>query len=448
MAGAAVTIGLQQLKGLLNITNFTTKTDFISVMRSVWTNTDQWNWRAIVIGLAFLSFLLATKFVAKRKPKLFWVSAIAPLISVILATLFSFIFKVNHHGVKTVGHIPKGINPSSAHQLLFTGHFVGKAATIGLVAGLIALTEGVAIGRTFAAIRDYHIDGNKEMIAFGIMNMAGSVTSCYVATGSFSRSAVNYQAGVKTAMANIIMAVVMCIVLVALTPLFKYTPNTILAAIIISAVTALIDVKAAYLIWKIDKFDFLAVVGAFFGVFFVSVEIGLLIAVCISFVKILFHVTRPHTARLGNIAGTNVYRNVLQYPDASLQAGILTVRVDAAIYFSNSQYIQDKLLAYLEEEIARLESSGGPPVEYFIVDLTPVTNIDTTGIISFEELEKTTRKRNVQLAFANPAPEVIQKFDNSHFLDKVGSEWVFFSVSEAVQVCTALRNKGAAERSV
>jgi len=54
----------------------------------------------------------------------------------------------------------------------------------------------------------------------------------------------------------------------------------------------------------------------------------------------------------------------------------------------------------------------------------------------------------LQLAFANPAPEVIQKFDNSHFLDKVGSEWVFFSVSEAVQVCTALRNKGAAERSV
>lgn len=55
---------------------------------------------------------------------------------------------------------------------------------MGLIASLIALTEGVAIGRTFAALRDYHIDGNKEMVAFGIMNLCGSVTSCYIATGT------------------------------------------------------------------------------------------------------------------------------------------------------------------------------------------------------------------------------------------------------------------------
>lgn len=191
------------------------------------------------------------------------------------------------------------------------------------------------------------------------------------AAGSFSRSAVNYQAGVKSAMANVIMAVVVLIVLLVLTPLFKYTPNTILAAIIINAVLALIDVKAAWLIWKIDKFDFLATLGAFFGVFFVSVEIGLLIAVSISFVKILFNVTRPHTARLGNIPGTNVYRNVQQYPDATLAPGIVAVRVDAAIYFSNSQYIHDKVLQYLQEETDRTVTTGGPvPVQYLIVDMT------------------------------------------------------------------------------
>lgn len=97
--------------------------------------------------------------------------------------------------------------------------------------------------------------------------------------GSFSRSAVNYNAGVFTAMSNIVMAIVVLITLVALTPLFKYTPNCILSAVIISAVTSLIDLKAAWLIWKIDKFDFLACLGAFLGVFFVSIEIGLLIAV-------------------------------------------------------------------------------------------------------------------------------------------------------------------------
>jgi high affinity sulfate transporter 1 len=147
------------------------------------------------------------------------------------------------------------------------------------VAGLIAITEGIAIGRSFAALEGYHIDGNKEFIAFGVMNIAGSATSCYTTTGSFSRSAVNYNAGVYTTVSNIVMSLVVMVVLLALTPLFADTPNTILAAIIIAAVVSLINVRAAYLIWKVDKFDFIALLGAFFGTLFISVEIGLLIAV-------------------------------------------------------------------------------------------------------------------------------------------------------------------------
>lgn len=86
-------------------------------------------------------------------------------------------------------------------------------------------------------------------------------------------------AGCRTAVSNIIMAIVVFLTLEFITPLFKYTPNAILAAIIISAVIGLIDINAVCLIWKIDKFDFVACMGAFFGVVFVSVEIGLLIAV-------------------------------------------------------------------------------------------------------------------------------------------------------------------------
>lgn len=128
-------------------------------------------------------------------------------------------------------------------------------------------------------MKDYQIDGNKEMVALGAMNVIGSMTSCYVATGSFSRSAVNFMAGCHTAVSNIIMSIVVLLTLLFLTPLFKYTPNAILAAIIINAVIPLIDVNAAVLIFKIDKLDFVACMGAFFGVIFVSVEIGLLVAV-------------------------------------------------------------------------------------------------------------------------------------------------------------------------
>lgn len=105
--------------------------------------------------------------------------------------------------------------------------------------------------------------------------------NCSLLAGSFSRSAVNYMAGCQTAVSNIVMSIVVLLTLLFITPLFKYTPNAILAAIIINAVISLIDVQAAILIWKIDKFDFIACMGAFFGVIFVSVEIGLLIAVSI-----------------------------------------------------------------------------------------------------------------------------------------------------------------------
>lgn len=135
------------------------------------------------------------------------------------------------------------------------------------------------MGRTFAALRNYKIDGNKEMMAIGFMNVVGSTTSCYITTGSFSRSAVGHNAGAKTAMSNVVMSVTIMVTLLFLMPLFRYTPNVVLGAIIITAVIGLIDIPAAYLIWKIDKFDFVVLLTAFFGVIFISVQHGLALAV-------------------------------------------------------------------------------------------------------------------------------------------------------------------------
>lgn len=144
----------------------------------------------------------------------------------------------------------------------------------------------------------------------------------HVVAGSFSRSAVNFNAGVYTAMSNIIMAIVVLVVLLVLTPLFKYTPNCILSAIIISAVLSLIDLRAAWLIWKIDKFDFLACLGAFLGVFFVSVEIGLLIAVSIH----TYIITRfPFSLRIFFIKFLRILK----------QARILKCRVNTPSFFSS-----------------------------------------------------------------------------------------------------------------
>ncbi|KAG8364127.1 hypothetical protein BUALT_Bualt19G0094500 [Buddleja alternifolia] len=433
MAGAAITISLQQLKGLLGIKTFTKKTDLVSVMRSVWTNVHHgWNWETIVIGVSFLAFLLLAKYIGKKKKKLFWIAAIAPLISVIISTFFVYITHAEKKGVQIVNHIEKGINPSSLHEIHFTGSYAATGFRIGVVAGMIGLTEAVAIGRTFAAMKDYHLDGNKEMVALGTMNVIGSMTSCYVATGSFSRSAVNYMAGCNTAVSNIVMSCVVFLTLEVITPLFKYTPNAILASIIISAVVGLFDYEAMILIFKIDKFDFVACMGAFFGVVFASVEIGLLIAVAISFAKILLQVTRPRTAVLGKIPRTTVYRNIHQYPEATKVPGVLIVRVDSAIYFSNSNYIRERILRLLADEEEGLKENNLPRIQYLVVEMSPVTDIDTSGIHALEDLYKGLQKRDIQLVLANPGQAVLDKLHASDFANTIGEDKIFLTVGDAV----------------
>ncbi|CAL9091859.1 unnamed protein product [Musa acuminata var. zebrina] len=438
MGGAAITIALQQLKGFLGIKNFTKNTDIISVMKSVWGSVHHgWNWETILIGTMFLAFLLSAKYIGKKNRKFFWVPAIAPLISVILSTFFVYITRADKHGVQIVKKIDRGLNPSSVSQIHFSGSYAAKGFRIGVVAGLIALTEAIAIGRTFASMKEYQLDGNKEMVAIGTMNIVGSMTSCYVATGSFSRSAVNFMAGCQTSVSNIVMSMVVMLTLLVITPLFKYTPNAILSSIIISAVISLIDYEAAFLIWKVDKLDFIACMGAFFGVVFVDVEIGLLIAVSISLAKVLLQVTRPRTALLGNLPSTMVYRNIVQYPEATKVPGVLIVRVDSAIYFTNSNYVKERILRWLRDEEEQLRAKNLPQINFLIVEMSPVTDIDTSGIHAFEELYRSLQKHEIQLVLANPGPVVIQKLHLAKFTELIGHDKIFLSVGEAVMTCSS-----------
>ncbi|BFG22602.1 hypothetical protein CerSpe_088760 [Prunus speciosa] len=130
--------------------------------------------------------------------------------------------------------------------------FVSPYLTTAFKTGVIALAEGIAVGRSFSLFKNDHIDGNKEMIAIGMMNVAGSCTSCYLTTGPFPRSAVNYNAGCKTAMSNVVMAIAVMFTLLFLTPLVHYTPLVVLFAIIIAAMLGLIDYEAAIHLWKVD----------------------------------------------------------------------------------------------------------------------------------------------------------------------------------------------------
>ncbi|CAL0322029.1 unnamed protein product [Lupinus luteus] len=432
MAGAAVIVSLQQLKSLLGIVHFTNKMQIVPVLISVFKQKNEWSWQTVLLGFFLLVFLLTTRYISLKKPKLFWVSAAAPLTSVILSTILVFLLRNKTNAIAVIGALPKGINPPSANLLYFSGPFLTLAIKVGLIIGILSLTEGIAVGRTFAALHNDQIDGNKEMIAIGVMNIAGSCSSCFVTSGSFSRSAVNYNAGGKSAVSNIVMSAAVVVTLLLLMPLFHYTPNAVLGAIIITAVIGLIDYQAVFKLWKVDKLDCLACLCSFFGVLFISVPVGLSIAVGISVFKILLHVSRPNTLVLGNIPGTNIFHNVNQYKEALRIPSFLILGIESPIYFANSNYLQERILRFIREEEEHIIANNGSTLKCIILDMTAVTAIDTSGLDTLCELRKTLEKRSLKLVLANPVGNVLEKLHQSKNLDNFGLRGVYLTVGEAV----------------
>ncbi|KAM3380249.1 putative sulfate transporter 3.4 [Capsicum galapagoense] len=432
MAGAAVIVSLQQLKGLLGIVHFTNKMQIIPVLTSVFEHKNEWTWQTIVMGACFLIFLLTARQISARNQKLFWISAAAPLVSVIISTIISYLIRNETHTIQTIGHLPKGVNPPSVNKLHFGGPHLALALKVGIITGVLALTEGIAIGRTFAAMENYQVDGNKEMIALGLMNIVGSCASCFVTTGSFSRSAVSYNAGGKTVVSNIVMAITVLITLLFLMPLFHYTPNLILAAIIITAVVGLIDYQGAFRLWKVDKLDCVACLSSFFGVLFISVPIGLAIAVGVSVFKILLNVTRPNTHVLGYIASTRSFQSLSRYDTAVRIPSFLIIAVEAPFYFANSTYLQERTLRWIREEEDRIKANQQPAIKCVVIDMTAVTAIDTSGIDTICELRRLLEKRSLKLVLANPVGNVMEKLFKSNSLEAFGLDGLYLTVSEAV----------------
>ncbi|KAL8534356.1 hypothetical protein ACS0TY_010392 [Phlomoides rotata] len=304
----------------------------------------QWTWQTIVMGVGFLVLLLTTRRISMRNPKLFWVSAAAPLSSVVLSTILVFSLRSKVPEIKTIRHLPKGLNPPSSNMLYFHGSHLALAI----------------------------------------------------------KTAVNYNAGAQTVVSNIVMAVIVLVTLLFLMPLFYYTPNLILATVILTVVIGLIDYEAAHKLWKVDKLYFLACLFSFLGVLFISVPIDW--SFCFQ-----DSVTCHEAKRLGNIPRTQIYQNVNRYTEAVRVPSFVIIAVEAPIYFANSTYLQERILRWIREEEEWLTSNNRGDLKCVILDMTTVTAIDTSGLDIINELRKILAKRSLKLVLANHVASVMEK---------------------------------------
>nr|TKS13478.1 sulfate transporter [Populus alba] len=400
MGGTAIIICLQQLKGLLGVSHFTTKTDVVSVLHAVFKNRNEWKWETAVVGMAFLVFLLFTRYLSQRKPKLFWVSAMAPMVVVVLGCLLAYFTRDRKYSIQTVGNLHKGLNPISIKYLNFDAEYLPSTLKAGIITGVIALAEGIAIGRSFAIMNNEQVDGNKEMVAFGFMNIVGSCFSCYLTTGPFSKTAVNYNSGCKTAASNLVMAIGMMLTLLFLAPLFSYTPLVALSAIIMSAMLGLIKYEEAYHLFKVG----------------------------LALLRALLYVARPAACKLGKLPDSTLYRDTEQYAEASGPPGILAIQLGSPIYYANGNYIRERILRWI-----RNDEGNGKAVKHVLLDLTGVTSIDTTGIETLAEVLRMLEVKHIKMKIVNPRLEVLEKMMKSKFVDKIGKESIFLCMEDAVE---------------
>ncbi|XP_008788063.1 sulfate transporter 4.1, chloroplastic-like isoform X2 [Phoenix dactylifera] len=427
---SAISIALSQAKYFLGY-NIARSSEIIPIIRSIIAGFGEFSWPPFVMGSIFLAGLLLMKHLGKSKKCLRWLRAAGPLTAVVLGIIFVKLF--HPYSISVVGEIPQGLPKFSIPRGF--QHVKSLLSTAVLITG-VAILESVGIAKALAAKNGYELDSNQELFGLGVANICGSFFSAYPITGSFSRSAVNHESGAKTGLSGIVMGIIMGCALLFMTPLFSEIPQCALAAIVISAVMGLVDYEEALFLWRIDKKDFLLWTITFITTLIFGIEIGVIVGVGFSLAFVIHESANPHIALLGRLPGTTVYRNILQYPEGYTYNGIVVVRIDAPIYFANISYIKDRLREY--ERNLSGTANRGPDVGriYFVIlEMSPVTYIDASAVQALKDLHQEYNSRGIQIAVANPNPEVHRLLSRSGLIDLIGKEWCFVRVHDAVQVC-------------
>ncbi|CAM6114239.1 unnamed protein product [Calypogeia fissa] len=428
--GSAVIIGLSQAKSFVGY-EISRSSKLITIVESIIDGSSEFKWEPFLMGSVTLALLLVMKQLGKTFKQLRFMRAIGPLTGMIFGIAFVKIFRPAN--ISLVGTVPPGLPSFSLHyNFAYTKNLVPHAF---LVTG-VGILESVGIAQALAAKNGYEIDSNQELFGLGISNLFGSAFSSSPVAGSFSRSAVMNESGAKTGLSGIVVFILICGALLFFTPVFTDIPECGLAAIIISAVIGLLDYDEAIFLWRVAKRDlFLWTATCLFTLFF-GVEVGVLVGAGFSLVFVIYESANPHTAILGRLPGTTVYRNTQQYPDAYTYYGIVIIRVDAPMYFANISFIKEKLRNcehYVGSSNRRGVNVDG--VSYIIFDMSPVTYVDASAVHAIIELYYNYKARGIQLALCNPNRTVMTTLARAGVPDLIGHEWYFVRVHDAVQTC-------------
>ncbi len=410
-AAAALIIGSSQLKHLLGIklarSHFVHETIWGAIQKS-----SEINSVTLLIGASSVVALILLKRFAPRFPRFLFV--------VVAGTLAVWLLEAS---VAIVGSVPSGLPTPNIPNMSW--EIIVDLIPIALTISMVAFMESIAVAKSFARKNRVEVDPDQELRALGLANLAAGLFRGYPITGGFSRTAVNAQAGAKSGLASLTTAALVAISLLFLTPLFFYLPKAVLAAIIMTAVAGLINVKELRHLWGVSKPDFALAAIAFFATLSLGIELGIVVGVAASVLWFIASTSKPHIAVLGRMPGSQTYRNIERNPEAEPVPGVLTVRIDAPLFFANT--------AFLKSSLNELERTQSVPVRSVLIDASAIGSVDASGAEALLEMLGDYRARDINYALAavrGPVLDILRVADSDRLLE----ERVAMDVSRGIKL--------------
>lgn len=410
LSASGVLIAASQLASLAGLSagGFTLATQLLSLARQL----GAIHAPTLAIGLGSLALLLAIR---RARPWLqrwgasatlagFLVKA-GPLLVVALATTLCWAGDLPARGVEVVGQVPARLPPLGVPS---ADPQVWRALLVpALLIGVVGFIESVALAQMLAARRRQRIAPDQELIGLGAANVASAFSSGMPVVGSLSRTVVNFDAGAQTPAAGAFSAVGVALVTLYLTPLIHFLPIATLAAVIIASAITLIDVHTFRRTWRYSRGDAAAMLATVALTLAQGVEAGIVAGVGLSIGLYLYRTSRPHSALVGRVPGTEHFRNVARYQVESSEH-VALLRIDESLYFANARYLEDTVYGLVAER---------PEIDHVVLICSAVNLIDASALESLEAINARLRDSQVTLHLAEVKGPVMDRLKHSDFLD-------------------------------
>ncbi len=411
-AGALI-IATSQLGKLFGVTVEKAAHHYETVYNTLLAAMESTHVPTLLMAILAISIMVGLKRVFPRVPGV--------LAAVAVTTTISWVFEFEAKGGGVVGVVPDGL-PGFAIPT-FDGDVFVKLMASAVVIALIGFMEAIAIAKAMAARTRQRLDTNQELVGQGLSNIVSGLFSGYPVSGSFSRSAVNINAGAITGFSAVVTGAVVGLTLLFLTPLLYHLPVATLGAVIILAVINLIKVSPIVHAWRAQPHDAVVSVITFGLTLYLAphLEFGVLMGVLLSLALYVIRSMRPRVAVLSRYKDGTL-RDIAVFPLPTSEF-ISVVRFDGSLYFANAGYFEDKIL-----EVVALN----PKLRYIVIDATGINQMDATGEEVLHHLAERLEDHGIELVVAGMKKQFMDVIRRTRLIEYLGEEHFFSRIQNAL----------------